>query len=616
MKKRASRRGGRGAAALPGMPLAPAWLTTACFLTSFALPNLVFSNDYFFNTLHIMKWALTAAPLAILGAAAGFRLLRRGPGATGFRIDGFALVWLALLLFTAVQPLWAPPRSPVTLAREWFFFALLWLVYLLALNLAGGRLVRALLWGALANAVISVLFAELQIRGLSDSFFFILNTPGNYIANTGQQNMFALWMAIAGAGGAFLFMSRGEQGERRVSLAEAAAFLLTGVVFYGLIASTSRSGILSLAAALFVLFAFCLRREGKKALPRAAGLAVLFVALFAATVTLNQSRGAALMDKMEDVVEKPLSIANRDSIWAASWAMFATHPLKGVGLGQYKWNYIDATKEMKRRWPSIEPKYTHWAHNEFLQWLAEGGVLGAALMFFLWLWWGWSLARAFVRREELSPEAVWGSSVVALFFANALWTRPFHRIENAVWLALAFAVTNRELLRLPARIAPPERLKSRGGRLLGGVVCLVSIAGLVYLGNGVYGDRMLRIAAESRGGDVAVIMDYFKKAYRSPLVSDIAEREVGYFSVRLGGTTGNTDLIAEGLNALMRHFEKQPNVEDLNYLRDWAWELGDERFINHLQGYLTDPPASGGVAPGVSQSIGPDVAPGELPEGE
>ena len=227
-------------------------------------------------------------------------------------------------------------------------------------------------------------------------------------------------------------------------------------------------------------------------------------------------------------------------------------------------------------------------------------------MFFLWLWWGWAWPGVCPR--EAFPEAVWGS-VVALFFADA--GRAFHRIENAVWLALAFAVTNRELLRLPARLAPPERLKSRGGRLLGGAVCLVSIAGLVYLGNGVYGDRMLRIAAESRGGDVAVIMDYFKKAYRSPLVSDIAEREVGYFSVRLGGTTGNTDLIAEGLNALMRHFEKQPNVEDLNYLRDWAWELGDERFINHLQGYLTDPPASGGVAP--SRSIAPDVAPENCP---
>ena len=601
MKNRGSGRGRWAALQSSVLPLAPAWMTAVLFWVGFVLPNLLFSNDYFFNTLHLMKWIFTAAPLALLGVVAGFRLMQRGTKGTGFRFDGFAALWLVLLLYTATQPLWTPPRSVVTLVREWLVFATLWLVYVLALNLAERRLVRALLWGAMVNAAVSVLFAELQIKGLSDPFFFILDTPGNYIANTGQQNMFALWMAIAGAGGSSLFLSsRGERsdGGRLSFCADSAVFLLTGVVFYGLIASTSRSGILSLTAAFFVLFAFALRQEGRKTLPRVACVTLLFVALFAVTVSFDHSRGAALMDKMEDVVEKPLSIANRDSIWAASWAMFITRPLRGVGLGQYKWNYVDATKEMMRLWPSLEPKYTHWAHNEFLQWMAEGGAVGAALMFFLWLWWGASLARAFFRRETLSEEAVWGSSVVALFFFNALWTRPFHRIENAVWLALAFAVTNRELLRPLLRFSVPERLKARGARLLGGTICLVSLAGLMYLGNGVYGDRMLRIAAESTG-NVTVIMEFFKKAYRSPLISDIAEREIGYFSVRLGEATGNTDLIADGLNVLMRYFEKQPSVDELNFLMTWARALGDQRFIDHLRGYL-DPPASAKVSEGVS----------------
>jgi len=175
--------------------LAPRPLFLCAFLTSFVLPNLIFSGEYFFSTLHLMKWAATLAPLAILGAAAGFRVLRFGTERTGFRLDGFAVIWLALLLYVTVQPFWAPPRSTVTFFQEWFFFGSLWLAYTLASLLADGKVVRALLWGALLNAAASVLFAELQIRGLNGPYPFILPTPGNYTANTGQQNMFALWMA-------------------------------------------------------------------------------------------------------------------------------------------------------------------------------------------------------------------------------------------------------------------------------------------------------------------------------------------------------------------------------------------------------------------------------------
>lgn len=568
------------------IPAAPRLLVFSVFCVSFLLPNLIFSGEFFFSTLHLMKWTLLLGPLAILGIIAGFRILRYGTEMTRFRLDGFAALWLVLLLFTSVQPLWTPPRSFVTFIREWFFFASLWLLYALALNTTDKKMLRVLLWGALLNAAISVLFAELQIRGMNGPYFFILDTPGNYIANTGQQNMFALWMAIAGAGGAFLFLSTDPFRQRPFQ--NSLLFVLLGVVFHGLIASTSRSGILSLTTAFLVLALFFLRNEGKRHLPKIVCIGLLFVALTGVTVFTNQSRGAALTAKLEDVVEKPLSIANRDSIWASSWTMFTQHPLKGVGLGQYKWHYVDATKEMAKRWPALEPKYTHWAHNEFLQWMAEGGIIGAVLMFCLWLWWGTSLFRVFFRKTPVSPEAIWGSALVALFFFNALWTRPFHRIENAVWLALAFAVTNREIL-LPLPLLPSLERFRKSGRLLGGVICLASLAGLLYLGNGVYGDRMLRIAAESTGGDVSVIMNHFRKAFHSPMTRDLAEREVAYFSVRLGEATKNTDMIAEGLNALLRYFEKQPHVDDLNYLLRWARLLNDRRFIEHLEAYLAFP---------------------------
>jgi O-antigen ligase len=115
------------------------------------------------------------------------------------------------------------------------------------------------------------------------------------------------------------------------------------------------------------------------------------------------------MHKMDDVLKNPLSIANRDSIWATSWTMYTERPLRGVGLGQYKWHYLDAQREMLKRWPGMRWQYTHWAHNEFLQWFAETGTAGGLLMVFLWGWWAVSAFSAFLRKRSHSPEAYWGA---------------------------------------------------------------------------------------------------------------------------------------------------------------------------------------------------------------
>ena len=568
-------------------PIAPRRLVFTSFFVSFALPNLVFSGEYFFSTLHLMKWAATLAPLALLGALAGCRILRYGTNATGFRLDGFTVLWLALLLYVTAQPLWTSIRSKETIVQEWFFFGALWLAYVLATLLADKRLLRALLWGALINAALSVLFAEMQIHHAVEGFSFILPTPGHYIANTGQANMFALWMAIAGLGGAFLFLS-----EERTGLARAAAICLLIPVFWGLIASTSRSGILSFILGFATLAAFLLRLEGRRRLPAIALVIALFIAAGWANTTLYPERAARLTHKMGDVIERPLTIANRDSIWATGWTMFTEQPVKGVGLGQFKWHYLHAQQKMLERRPHMKWQYTHWAHNEFLQWMAETGVVGAALMFFLWLWWGWSALRAFIRRTPLSGEAVWGTALVVLFGFDALWTRPFHRIENAVWLALAFAVTNREILRPLIPMPPPERFE-RGGRLLGGAMCAVCLAGLLYLGNGVRGDRMLLLAANAE--DRETRREYLERARGSLMVREEAEKYLAYFLILFGERTQDKQLIANGLNALVNFFEKQPHVAELHFLSQWAKSLDHEGLKEYVSQVARPAPAKEGA---------------------
>lgn len=545
---------------------------------SLVLPNLVFSGPYFYSTLHLMKWAAALVPVALWGLWTGGTVAVRGAVATRFSIDSFATLWLLLLLYVTAQPFWLGLRSPETFFREWFFFASLWLVYVLAGRIMSEGVLKALCWGCLVNCALSVVFAELQVRVEGALPFFILPTPGYYIANTGQQNMLALWLALGGLNGAFLIFSRDE----KKSFAPWLAAALLAVVFWGLISTTSRSGIMAFMVGFAVLSCYYVRNLGRKNLRKVVAVAVLFCAVGGLNLVLNEGRWGVLMNKMEDIFENPLSIAHRDSIWRTSWTMFTEQPLKGVGLGQYKWHYLDAQREMLKRWPGMKWQYTHWAHNEFLQWLAEAGIAGGLLMIFLWGWWALSALEVFFKKKDCSPGAYWGSAVIALFLFNGLWTRPFHRIENVLWLAVAFTMANREILLGLFQTPPPEEFR-RGGRLIGTVMAVVSLIGLVYFGQGVWGDRMLRRAADE--GNPVVKEQYLDLVSSSLMVRDMAEKARGYFLVSLGQNQEDPHKVVEGLNILLEVFEKQPHVSELSFLKGWSRAVDNEDLYEELSSY-------------------------------
>lgn len=654
------------------VPLVPPALLVPLWFVALALPNLIYSGVSFADTLHIMKWTVTGLPIAAALLVAGWRLFRYGRDRIDFGIDLFGALWAALLAYCVAQVAWVRISSFTTLAHELLCFAAVWAFYLLTVAVFPNGAIRPLLWLANINGALNVLFAELQIRNLNDLAFLrevpllggladlsslILPTPYNYIGNTAQQNMFGLWMAVCVMSSVYLFIAYAVRpdGRRRHPAATALNLLLMAVNIWGLWNSTSRSGILSLFVGLFVLGLVVLVHFGRDYAKRLGLVILLFAAVLGGAMLLNRARAVELVAKTVDMVQDAGSVGGRRGIWTTSWTMFRQHP-QGVGVGQYKWHYLEAQREAFRT-HDYNWQYTHWAHNEFLQWFCEAGVVGGVLLLLMFgLWFFAFFGKVFnrnslfvpavllgvclvlilagkfgrgaqiviamccvsfvvglrknffrgvvsqdiCRKPPLSPEVIWGCSLVALISFNALWTRPFHRIENILWLALAFAVTNREVL--TGRLGWRATFSSGFTRLIGVLFMAGSLAGAVYLGSGIQGNLLLRQARSTRSASLQ--RGLLERSARHPMVRQDALKNLGYHYLQVGEQTNDVQTMGRGFNILWQHFRREPHSEEMGVLLQWAQRFQQVEILKELVSFLKPGTYRLEVRPGVQDSNG------------
>lgn len=597
------------------VPLVPPALLVPLWFVALALPNLIYSGVSFADTLHIMKWTVTGLPIAAALLVAGWRLFRYGRDRIDFGIDLFGALWAALLAYCVAQVAWVRISSFTTLAHELLCFAAVWAFYLLTVAVFPNGAIRPLLWLANINGALNVLFAELQIRNLNDLAFLrevpllggladlsslILPTPYNYIGNTAQQNMFGLWMAVCVMSSVYLFIAYAVRpdGRRRHPAATALNLLLMAVNIWGLWNSTSRSGILSLFVGLFVLGLVVLVHFGRDYAKRLGLVILLFAAVLGGAMLLNRARAVELVAKTVDMVQDAGSVGGRRGIWTTSWTMFRQHP-QGVGVGQYKWHYLEAQREAFRT-HDYNWQYTHWAHNEFLQWFCETGVVGGVLLLLMFGLWFFAFFGKVFRRDRLSPEVIWGCSLVALISFNALWTRPFHRIENILWLALAFAVTNREVL--TGRLGWRATFSSGFTRLIGVLFMAGSLAGAVYLGSGIQGNLLLRQALSTRSASLQ--RGLLERSARHPMVRQDALKNLGYHYLQVGEQTNDVQTMGRGFNILWQHFRREPHSEEMGVLLQWAQRFQQVEILKELVSFLKPGTYRLEVRPGVQDSNG------------
>lgn len=585
--------------------LAPLWIFYPLVFISLALPNLIYSGADWFDTLHIMKWAWTMVPVALVSLIGGSMLALFGAERTGFRLDLFGAVWLGLLAFVSLQPFWCDIFAWSTYFKEWFFLASLLAAYIFCYNLFGSQAaLRRVLWLANLNAAVNVVFAELLIRDMNGVCPLIMNVPGNYIGNTGQQEMFGLWMAMAAMNGIYLHMVYSSPlcGCARRRLPMWANLFLLAFNSWGLWNSTTRAGMLALftgTAALALTVRNC--REGGRALARRIGaafaLVVFMLAVNVCTAYFGWSRAYALINKTSDMLLNTSNIGARREIWITSWNVFKLHPLAGTGLGHYKWHYLEGQREAFKTHPELKWQFTYWAHSEYLQLLAELGIFGAAALFAAGAWWLWSFARALTMRRTLSPGAMWGCAMLFLIWFDALFSRPFHRIENAIWMSLAFAWANRELF-----TAAPSWQEVRSDfvyRVFGLFVAVVAAAGLIFFYNGCRADRYLLAAVRTK--DAALQASFINRARKSLMERDEAGEQLAYHIIATARATKRPEDLEAGIGALYRSFRTKPQAKQLVELLRYARETNDLVLMSELVTYLSPSsyrkiPAGGGAS--------------------
>lgn len=147
-------------------------------------------------------------------------------------------------------------------------------------------------------------------------------------------------------------------------------YWMAGIAFCicsaGLVFNATRGAWLAVTVVCAVLLLYYMFKS-----KRNLAISIIFIALIS-TVLLNNPKFMHRLDTIDDF-NKYQSNTERILIWQSAWNMFKDHPVLGVGLGQYTENY-----QQKYISPyAKEPNLTH-AHNNFMQMLAENGIVGFA----------------------------------------------------------------------------------------------------------------------------------------------------------------------------------------------------------------------------------------------
>jgi O-antigen ligase len=243
------------------------------------------------------------------------------------------------------------------------------------------RRIRVLVYTVLAVAVASAVFGILRQTTQQDTGFLLpLLRKNQGYGQFINKNHFVYLMDMAFGLGLGIVLGGGVKRDRLMIYV---ALLVP--IWIALVLANSRGGVLAMIMQIIVAVLlitsvrglsenYQLQRIAQSAVLRTALLVVLVAGVALGTLWVGGDRLASNFEgaSSEFTSDTLRQGASRNEIWRATLKMFAAHPIVGVGLGGY-WIAITAFHDASGLMTPQE------AHNDYLELLSSGGVIGFAL---------------------------------------------------------------------------------------------------------------------------------------------------------------------------------------------------------------------------------------------
>jgi O-antigen ligase len=225
-------------------------------------------------------------------------------------------------------------------------------------------------------------------------------------------------------------------GRQRAAVLGLGTSVVIVVAVAAVLRSSSRGGILFLAAGLLLTAGLWVRPRSARRWPWLVGI----VAFLGLILALAWTRLPELRDGFSELfVIEGVEGNTRWDLWTGTVQSFARSPVVGSGLGSYR--HVIAIDK-----PATGTAVLEQAHNDWLEWLSTGGILGAAVLAML-IFGVWIVMRPQrVRRLRFDLRYPLAGAAAALA-ATALHEivgfglqTPVNRYLLAAWIGLVWGV--------------------------------------------------------------------------------------------------------------------------------------------------------------------------------
>ncbi|SHK04156.1 O-antigen ligase [Paraburkholderia terricola] len=440
------------------------YLSLVLLALALVLPYAVVNHTYPIPTFYA---EFTALALYLLTGAGVVLLFVSATPRISFASPVVALVPLLFGLLLVAQSVLLPVAQP---SMNWLGGGFL-LAAFMATH-AGYGFTRAKLnetalrWAAGA-LIVGGLFAvfcqliqlfHLEVRVSPFVVAYNVTTERRPFGNMAQANHLATYIAFAMAGALYLVQTR------RIAVG---IWLLVSTIFaVGLALTVSRGPWLQMGVLVVAGFwmAFAQTRDhaqlrrGNREWIIPIVLAVLFFAINAlirwANVRYHLELGQSAADRFKDAGQ----IAPRLALWKYGWTMFKTHPLLGVGWGEFPSYQYEFAKTLG----GVE--IANNSHDIFIDLLAKTGLIGLAIVLFGLVTW---LVR--VVRAPQTAARVFGIALIGVLVMHALVEYPQQYMFFLLPAMFVFGLLETR----PLRLVP--------GRLSFGAFVVVVFGGLAAL---------------------------------------------------------------------------------------------------------------------------------------